>query len=61
LSLVRRLRLPALFCALSVLLCELISRPYANTGISDEWPYLLMAQKLAAPATFSTTAGGLPC
>jgi len=60
LSLVRRLRLPALFCALSVLLCELISRPYANTGISDEWPYLLMAQKLAATGHVLYNGWGAP-
>jgi hypothetical protein len=47
-QLVRRFRLPAIFCALAVLLCELISRPHANMGISDDWPYIVMAQKLAA-------------
>jgi hypothetical protein len=48
LQLVRRFRIPALFCALSVLLCELISRPYASMGISDDGPYIMVAQKLAA-------------
>jgi hypothetical protein len=48
LQLVRRFRIPALFCALAVLVCELISRPYANMGICDDGPYILMAQKLAA-------------
>jgi hypothetical protein len=48
LQLVRRYRIPALFCALAVLLCELISRPYANMGIGDDWSYILTAQKLAA-------------
>ena len=43
----RRLRLPALFCALSVLLCELISRPYVNIGIADDGPFILMARTLA--------------
>ena len=43
-----KFRIPALFCALTVLLCELISRPYANMGICDDWPYILMAQHLAA-------------
>jgi hypothetical protein len=47
LQLVRRFRIPALFCALSVLLCELISRPYAGIGICDDGPYILVAQKLA--------------
>jgi hypothetical protein len=47
LQLVRRFRLPALFCALAVLCCELISRPYANMGVADDGPYILMAQHLA--------------
>jgi hypothetical protein len=48
LQLVRKFRIPALFCALAVLLCELVSRPYANMGISDDGPYILMAQTLAS-------------
>lgn len=44
----QRFRLPAIFCALAVLVCELISRPFANMGISDDGPYILVAQKLAA-------------
>lgn len=47
-QLVRRYRIPALLCALAVLVCELISRPCANMGISDDRPYILIAQKLAA-------------
>jgi len=47
LQLVRRLRLSALFCALSVLACELVSRPYANMGVCDDWPYILMTRTLA--------------
>jgi hypothetical protein len=45
---IRRFRLPALSCALAVLLCELVSRPYTTMGISDDGPYILVAQKLAA-------------
>jgi Dolichyl-phosphate-mannose-protein mannosyltransferase len=48
LQLVRRYRIPALFCAFLVLVCELVSHPYANMGICDDWPYVLMVQKLAA-------------
>jgi len=48
LQLARKFRIPALFCALAVLLCELVSRPYANMGISDDGPYILMAQTLAS-------------
>jgi len=48
LQLVRRFRIPALFCALAVLVCELIALPYANMGIGDDGPYILMARHLAA-------------
>jgi len=48
LRLARKFRIPALFCALAVLICELVSRPYANMGISDDGPYILMAQTLAS-------------
>jgi 4-amino-4-deoxy-L-arabinose transferase-like glycosyltransferase len=47
LQLVRRFRLPALLCALAVLFCELISRPFVEMGISDDTPYVLMARTLA--------------
>jgi hypothetical protein len=47
LQLVRRFRIPALCCALAVLLCELISQPFANMGVCDDWPYILMARTLA--------------
>jgi hypothetical protein len=44
----RRFRLPALLCALAVLLCSLLSRPFAGMGIVDDGPYILTAQTLAA-------------
>ena len=47
-QLVRRYRTPALSCALAVLVCELIARPYAAMGICDDGPYILMARHLAA-------------
>ncbi len=46
LQLVRRYRIPALFCAFAVLLCELISRPFAAMGICDDWSYTRSAQDL---------------
>ena len=46
-QLVRRFRLPALLCALAVLCCALVSRPYTTMGVSDDGPYLLVAQTLA--------------
>ena len=45
--LTQRFRIPALFCALAVLLCELVSRPYADMGVCDDGSYILIAQKLA--------------
>jgi hypothetical protein len=47
-QLVRRYRILALFCALAVLLCELIAYPFTTMGICDDGPYILVAQKLAA-------------
>ncbi len=47
-QLAHRFRIPALVCALCVLVCELISRPYANMGISDDGPYIVMAHTLAS-------------
>lgn len=46
-TLLRTLRLPALFCAFAVLLCELISRPYAAMGICDDPAYIFSAHTLA--------------
>ena len=46
-QLVRQYRIPALFCAVAVLVCELISRPYANMGICDDGPYIFITQHLA--------------
>jgi hypothetical protein len=48
LQLIRSYRIPALFCAFAVLVCELMSSPYVNMGVCDDWPYILMVQKLAA-------------
>ncbi len=47
LQLIRRLRISAIFCALAVLVCELIARPYANMSLCDDGPYILMAHNLA--------------
>ncbi len=47
-QLLTKYRAPAFLCALSVLVCELISSPYANMGIGDEGPYILVAKNLAA-------------
>ncbi len=60
LQLARRFRIPALFCALSVLVCELVSRPYADMGICDDWPYILMVQKLAATGHVSYNGWAAP-
>lgn len=42
-----RFRIPALFCALCVLVCELIAHPFANMGVDDDWPYIIMVHHLA--------------
>jgi len=47
LQVIQRFRIPALFCALAVLLCELISHPFAEMGVSDDGPYILIAHTLA--------------
>ena len=60
LQLVRRFRLPAVFCALAVLVCELVSRPYAEMGICDDGPYILMAQKLAVTGHFAYNGWSAP-
>ncbi len=59
-QLARGLRFPAIFCALAVLLCEIISRPYANMGISDDGPYILMAQHLASTGHFAFNGWAAP-
>jgi hypothetical protein len=43
----RRFRLPAVLCALAVLLCELVSRPYTAMGVCDDMSYILIARKVA--------------
>ncbi len=45
-QLIRRFRIPALCCALCVLFCALLSRPFTNMGVLDDGPYILMAQHL---------------
>ena len=47
LQLVRKLRLPAVFCALAVLVCELISKPYTTMGVCDDMSYIQIARKVA--------------
>jgi hypothetical protein len=47
-QLARKLRIPALLCALAVLVCELVSRPYTTMGVCDDMSYILIARKVAA-------------
>jgi hypothetical protein len=44
---VYKYRVPALSCALAVLLCDLIAQPYVTMGVCDDGPYILMARTLA--------------
>jgi len=43
----RRLRMPALLCAVAVLVCELVSWPYTTMGVCDDMSYILIARKVA--------------
>ncbi len=43
-----------------MLVCELISQPYAAMGVCDDWPYILMAQKLAATGHFAYNGWAAP-
>jgi hypothetical protein len=44
---IRRLPLPAFFCALAVLVCELLAQAHAAMGVCDDGPYIAMAQNLS--------------
>ena len=56
----RRLRIHAIFCALAVLLAELISHPFAEMGISDDGPYVVMAHTLATTGHILYTGWAAP-
>ena len=43
-----RMRAPAVLCALAFLACELVSRPFAEMGLCDDWSYIRTVQVLAA-------------
>jgi hypothetical protein len=60
LQFIRRFRIPAIFCALAVLLCELISHPFAEMGISDDGPYVVMAHTLATTGHILYTGWAAP-
>ena len=59
-QLLRRLRIPAFLCAVAVLLAELIARPYANMGVCDDGPYILMAQHLSSTGHIAYNGWGAP-
>ena len=40
-------QLPAVFCALTPAFCALVARPFAETGICDDWSYIKTTQILA--------------
>jgi hypothetical protein len=46
-SLISRFRMPAVLCAITFMLCEAVSRPYAEMGVSDDWSFIRTAQLLA--------------
>lgn len=43
----RKARLQGVLCGLAIVLCDLISRPFAAMGLSDEGPYMRMARTFA--------------
>jgi hypothetical protein len=46
-SLIGMFRMPAVLCAITFMLCEAVSRPYAEMGVCDDWSYIRTAQLLA--------------
>ena len=56
--LIRRLRLPAVLCALLVLLSELLAHPVANMGIIDDGAYVPMARTIAETGHIAYTGWG---
>lgn len=46
-SLISRFRMPAVLCAITFVLCEAVSRPYAEMGVCDDWSFIRTAQLLA--------------
>jgi hypothetical protein len=46
-SLISRFRMPAVLCAIIFMLCEAVSRPYAEMGVCDDWSFIRTAQLLA--------------
>jgi hypothetical protein len=57
---VRKYNIPALFCALAVLLCALSARPYADMAVCDDGPYILMARTLANTGHIVYNGWGAP-
>jgi hypothetical protein len=39
--------MPAALCAIAFMLCEAVSRPYAEMGVCDDWSFIRTAQVLA--------------
>jgi hypothetical protein len=52
---VHKYRIPALFCSVAVLLCELAAHPFANMGVIDDGAYVPMARTLAATGHIAYT------
>ncbi len=56
----RKFRIHAILCALAVFLCELISHPFAEMGISDDGPYVVMVHTLATTGHILYTGWAAP-
>ena len=53
-----KFRLPAILCSLALLVCALVARPFAETGIIDDWSFILeLRSRWPRPGMLFTTAG----
>jgi hypothetical protein len=60
LPILRKFRIHAIVCALAVLVAELISHPFAEMGVSDDGPYVVMVHTLAATGHILYTGWAAP-
>jgi hypothetical protein len=55
-----KLRLPAVFCCLCVVLAAVVVRPYLEMGVTDDWSYTRTAQLLAQTGHVLYNGWGAP-
>jgi hypothetical protein len=59
-KLIHRYRAAAIFCAVAVLVCELISKPFTTMNVCDDGPYIRMAQSFANTGHIVYNGWGAP-